>query len=202
MQHIDSQQINHDLPARVSYLQSFLLFEPATDGPLLNSTKPVLAPILDVIVDSVYDHLLEYDITAAPFARAQTSDQQSVGVSQLDGFHENIKFRKDFLKRYLIKLVDNTDWTPESRFWDYLDRVAKAHTGAIDSGLKWRLHKPKLLVSYREISLLLGWVQNAVMDIVMGLDNLDLETRLKVVRALNKYWWLQNDLFARHYTKD
>lgn len=143
----------------------------------------------------------QYDITAASFAPAQSSEGLSVNVAELHRDHSNIKFRKDFLKGYLVRLVSNHDWTPESKFWEYIDHVGKAHTGTLDSGLKHRKGKAPLFVEYREINLLLGWVENAVMDIVMGVDGLDVKTKVDILRALNRYWWIQNDLFARHYVE-
>jgi hypothetical protein len=183
----------------MSYLQDFILWEPTKDGPFIEACKPVLAPILQDIVDAVYDHLLRYDITAATFAPAQSKDGLSVNVHDLHRNHANIVHRKDFLKGYLVRLVSNHDWTPESKFWEYIDMVGKAHTGSLESGLKHRKNKPALFVEYRDINLLLGWVENAVTDIVMGVDALDIDTKVAVLKALNKYWWLQNDLFARHY---
>lgn len=202
MQHIDAALIATDLPARMEYLQSFLGWEPAQDGPLIEACKPVLAPILGDVVDAVYDHLLKYDITAATFAPAQSADGASTKVSELHRDHANIKFRKDFLKVYLVRLVSNHDWSPESKFWAYIDMVGKAHTGSMDSGLKHRKNKPALFVEYRDVNLLLGWVENAVTEIVMGVEALDMPTKLAVLKALNKYWWIQNDLFARHYVID
>ncbi|KAJ9643195.1 hypothetical protein H2204_002090 [Knufia peltigerae] len=202
MQHIDGPLITRDLPARMAYLQSFLQWDPAKDGPLIEACKPVLAPLLTDVVDAVYDHLLKYDITAATFAPAQSADGTSVDVHELNRDQGNIKFRKDFLKGYLVRLVSNHDWTPESKFWDYIDKVGKAHTGTMDSGLKHRKNKPRLFVEYRDVNLLLGWVENAVTDLVMGVEALDVKTRVDTLKALNKYWWLQNDLFARHYVND
>ena len=80
--------------------------------------------------------------------------------------------------------------------------VGKAHTGTLSPTLPSRTGKPALWVEYRDVNLLLGWVENAVIDIVMGVESLDIETRVKIVKALNKYWWIQNDLFARHYIVD
>ena len=120
-------------------------------------------------------------------------------VQELHRDHANIKFRKDFLKGYLVRLVSNHDWSPESKFWAYIDMVGKIHTGSLDSGLKHRKDRPALYVEYRDVNLLLGWVENAVTDIVMGVEALDTETKVAVLKALNKYWWIQNDLFARHY---
>jgi hypothetical protein len=205
MQHIDGALITTDLPARMRYLQSFLQWDPAKDGPLIEACKPVLVPLLKDVVDAVYDHLLKYDITAATFAPKQSATEAStadVDVHDLNAEHPNIKFRKDFLKGYLVRLVSNHDWSPESKFWAYIDMVGKAHTGTLDSGLKHRQGKPPLFVEYRDVNLLLGWVENAVTDIVMGVEALDIKTKVDILKALNKYWWLQNDLFARHYVLD
>lgn len=204
MEHIDAVAVNQDLAARMRYLQSFLQWIPTRDGKLIQACKPVLAPIVQDVVDAVYDHLLKYDITAAPFAPKQSQEGRTkdADVGELSRDHENIKFRKDFLKGYLVKLVSNHDWTPESKFWEYADMVGKVHTGSTDSGLKDRKDRPALFVEYREINLLLGWVENAVTDIVMGVEGLDLQTKVDVLKAMNKFWWIQNDLFARHYTSD
>jgi len=202
MQHIDSNLIETDLPSRMNYLLDFLQWDPAKDGPLIEACKPVLAPIVNDIVDAVYDHLLKYDITAAVFAPAQSQSSdgtESVQVDNLHRDHANIKFRKDFLKAYLVRLVSNHDWTAHSKFWSYIDMVGKVHTGSMDSGLKHRKDRPALFVEYRDINLLLGWVENAVTDVVMGVEALDVQTKLDILKALNKYWWIQNDLFARHY---
>jgi hypothetical protein len=105
------------------------------------------------------------------------------------------------LKGYLVRLTSNTDWTSSSPFWEYLDGVGKAHTGktGAERGLKHRKNKPPLWVDYRECSILLGWVETQVIDVVMSVETLDLKKRIEIVKALNKYWWIQNDLFARHY---
>jgi hypothetical protein len=201
MDHVDGNAINQDLSARMRYILSFLQWDPSKDGKLIEACKPVLAPLVTGVVDAVYDHLLKYDITAAAFAPKQSEGKSTKGttVGELHRDHENIKLRKDFLRAYLVKLVSNHDWTPESKFWEYCDMVGKVHTGVTDSGLKQRKNRPALSVEYREINLLLGWVESAVTDIVMGVDDLDIQTKTDIVKALNKFWWIQNDLFARHY---
>jgi len=199
MEHVDAALITTNLSARMKYLQSFLQWDAAKDGPLIEACKPVLAPIVTLVVDAVYDHLLKFDIAAAAFAPAQSTEGLSTNVGELHRDHTHIKYRKDFLKGYLVRLVTNHDWSPESKFWAYIDMVGKAHTGSLDSGLKSRKSKPELCVEYREVNLLLGWVENAVTEIVMGVETLDVKTKVDVLKALNKYWWIQNDLFARHY---
>lgn len=70
------------------------------------------------------------------------------------------------------------------------------HTGL--PGFKHRAHKPELRVEYIHMSVLLGYVVDIVVGAVfeMDIDNL---MKARVIRALNKVVWIQNDLFARHY---
>lgn len=57
-------------------------------------------------------------------------------------------------------------------------------------------------------ALLLGWVQDAIVGIVMGAKEDEgeggwtMDRKVEVLRALGKFWWVQNDLFARHYCED
>ena len=52
------------------------------------------------------------------------------------------------------------------------------------------------------LGLLLGYVEEVVVGAVMGMEEVDLGTKGAVIRAWNKVLWMQNDLFARHYTVD
>ena len=74
------------------------------------------------------------------------------------------------------------------------------HTGA--PGFKHRERRPELRVEFIHLALLLGYLEDMIMGAVMGMDDVELSTRLSVVRAWNKLLWIQNDLFAKHYTKD
>lgn len=75
------------------------------------------------------------------------------------------------------------------------------HTG--QPGFKHREKRPELRVEYIHMSALLGYVVDIVIGAVMGMneDQADAATKTKVLRALNKVIWIQNDLFARHYVK-
>jgi len=46
---------------------------------------------------------------------------------------------------------------------------------------------------------LLGYVIDIVVGAVMEMDVIDTQMKSRVIRALNKVVWIQNDLFARHY---
>jgi hypothetical protein len=207
IQHIDPSSLSQ-LPSRIHYLHSFLAFNPTTDGPLIKCLLPVLAPLLPAILDAVYTQLLSYDITARSFLPAQAStnnahrdpgiEERDVAALNLD--HANIKHRKDFLRAYLVRLLTNDDWSPESDLWRYLDNVGRVHTGRQRTS-----SRNVLKVEYVHTALLLGWVQDAIVGMVMGVqeDSGDggwtTEKKVEVLRALGKFWWVQNDLFARHY---
>jgi hypothetical protein len=117
-----------DLPSRVSYLRQFINFTSA-DAAALHAAAPVVAPLVPVVVDAVYTKLLSFDITAAAFVPRQTGFEGEApsDIKDLGHEHPQIKFRKDFLARYLVKLVSMDYENPQS--WEYLDKVAIMHTG-------------------------------------------------------------------------
>lgn len=100
-------------------------------------------------------------------------------------------------QNYLVKLVSTTDLTPTSPFWVYLNNVGIMHTG--QPGFKHRAKRPELRVEYIHMGALLGHVVDIVVGAVMSMDVIDNDMKCKVIRALNKVIWIQNDLMARHY---
>lgn len=49
------------------------------------------------------------------------------------------------------------------------------------------------------MAALLGYVVDIVVGAVMEIAVIDTPMKSRVIRALNKVVWMQNDLFARHY---
>ncbi|KAL9114841.1 MAG: hypothetical protein Q9227_001084 [Pyrenula ochraceoflavens] len=200
------------LADRISYEQSFLNFDPSTTGPAVTSSLPLLQPLLPTLLDAVYTKLLSYDITAKAFApRQQTHesdakyDGDNSNVTELNLNHPNIKFRKTFLKSYLVKILSTTDWTPQAPIWTYLNNVGLMHTGdTANPGFAHRAKKPSLRVEYMHMGLLLGFVEEAVAGAILAstADDWTPEKKAEVILAWNKLLWIQNDLFARHYTVD
>ena len=210
MQHIDASSLSTHLPSRITYLQSFVAFTPSTDGELITSLKPVLAPLLPGLLDAIYTHLLSYDVTAASFMPAQESlsadgkaGSAETEVTSLNLQHANIKHRQDFLRAYLIRVLGNRDWSPESGFWRYLDNVGSVHTGK-----RQTKNKTKLRVELVHILALMAWLQNQIVTVVMGLEEgageggWTVERKTEVVKAFSRFWWIQSDLFARHYCEE
>lgn len=211
MHHVSPSSLT-DLSSRVSYLQSFLTFDPSTDGPTLTSSTELLQPVLSQLLDAVYTNLLSFDITAKSFAPKQQTHEADIKyaggnakVEELSLGHENIKFRRNFLKGYFLKILSTKDWSPRSSIWDYLDKVGLMHTGNPSApGFAHRAKKPSLRVEYMHMGLLLGFVEQAVAGVIMTTEAEGWDTKKKgdVIVAWNKLVWIQNDLFARHYTID
>ncbi|KIM42580.1 hypothetical protein M413DRAFT_444288 [Hebeloma cylindrosporum] len=176
MQHISESSLEH-LPSRIDYLRSFIDFT-SEDAAALHAAKPVVGPLVPTVVE-----LTGY----TGFAPTALTD--------LKQDHPQIKFRKDFLKAYLVKLVTLDYEKIES--WEYLDRVGLMHTGR--AGFSHRVSKPSLRVEYIHCAILLGYVEDILVNAVITHPDLDLDTKNAVARAVNKVVWIQNDLFARHY---
>lgn len=187
------------LPARISYLRQFISFT-TDDEAALHAAAPVVAPLVPAIVDAVYEKLLGFDITAAAFTPRQTgySGEVPKNINDLSHDHPQIKFRKDFLRQYLVKLVTLDYGKIES--WEYLDKVGLMHTGV--AGFAHRAKKPALRVELIHCSILLGFVEDILVDAVITHPDLDIPTKNAVARAANKLIWIQNDLFARHYVTE
>jgi len=207
MQHISASSLS-DLPTRISYLRSFIEFS-AADAATLHASRDVVAPLVPVVVDTVYTKLLSFDITARAFVPRQTgyAGEAPASLADLSHDHPQIRFRKDFLARYLVKLV-SMDYDDISS-WEYLDKVGlmhtgqagfahrsvppppsplhKAGTGSADAGVqKKRAKRPALRVEYTHCAILLGYVEDILVNAVMGHPDLDNDTKTAVLRAVNK----------------
>jgi len=197
MQHVDPASLE-DLSSRITYLSSFLELN-ASDGEALRAAKPLVAPLIPTILTAVYTKLLSYDITAQAFVPKNTDYEGETvkTVQELTLEHPQIALRKDFLKNYLVRLVSTSDLSPGSPFWVYLNNVGIMHTGK--PGFKHREKRPELRVEYIHMGALLGYVVDIVVGAVMEMEVIDTQMKSRVIRALNKVIWIQNDLFARHY---
>jgi len=198
MQHISDQSL-HNLPNRIQYLLDFIGFS-EDDAAALHASRDIVAPLIPAIVDAVYEKLLSFDITAKSFLPRNTGYEGELPkrVTGLTLLHPQMQFRKDFLAGYLVKLV-TMDYSKLSS-WQYLDKVALMHTGKL--AFAHRITKPALRVDYTHCAMLLGYVEDILVNAVVTHPDLDLATKNSVARAANKLIWIQNDLFARHYIKD
>jgi hypothetical protein len=188
IKHIDENRLEKDLGYRFTYLAGFMGLG-REDVEAIHAAAPYIAPLVPALVDAVYVKLFSYDSTKRHFVPRQSGYEGPVptDLESLDLDHEQIRYRKAHLARYLERLVsDNYD----GKLVSYLDCVGKIHTP--------RAGSKDLNVPLVQMNALMGFVSDALMGTILGLD-MDEETKARTLRAFNKLLWLQNDLIVRHY---
>jgi hypothetical protein len=188
MKQIDENRLESDLGYRFEYLAEFMGLN-ANDIAAIHASAPILAPLVESLVDAVYIQLFNYDCTKRHFVPRQSGYDGAVPVSieELTLDHEQIQFRKQHLGRYLQRLVTQPY---DADMVSYLDLVGKIHTPHYGS--------EALDVPLVQMNALMGFVSDALTATILGL-NLDRQTEVNTVRAFNKLLWVQNDLINRHY---
>jgi len=191
MKHIDEARLETDLGYRFQYLAEFMGFG-QEDIDVIHSAAPLLAPLVPTLVDAVYAKLSEYDATWRHFVPKQHgfNGEAPKSLEELTADHEQIKFRKQHLGRYLEKLVTAPY---DGTLVQYLDNVGKMHTPKMGSGA--------INVPLVQMNALMSFVADAFNATILSFD-LPAETQAKAIRAFSKLLWLQNDLIVRHYADE
>ncbi|TFK62895.1 hypothetical protein BDN72DRAFT_803781 [Pluteus cervinus] len=192
IEHIEREKLYKDTAYRFTYVAKFVDFGP-DDIAAIKASAPIVAPLVPVIVDAVYERLFSFDITKQVFLPRNQGFTGSTAATldDLSLTHDQIKFRKDFLRQYLVKLV-SSDYTSPG-FVSYLDWVGRIHT---DTPKK----KSRINVEYIHINALFGWLNGFLIEALEG--KLEGTAKAKTLSAFSKLLWIQNDLFARYYVKD
>lgn len=169
---------------------TYASIEGAEDIKAIEVVADKIRPLVPVVVDAVYVKLFEFDVTKKHFVPKNEGfdGQAPVSLEDLTLDHPQIKFRKDFLSKYLYKILAGPY---DGRFLRYLDWVAKIHTDTPDK-------KSKINVDYIHINALMGFVESTLAGGLLSL-NLDREVEAKALLAFNKLLWIQNDYFAKYY---
>jgi len=69
-------------------------------------------------------------------------------------------------------------------FWEYMDKVGMMHVG---QGRKHPLH-----IEYVHMGVLLGFVQDVIVEAILSHQSLDLVVKTRMVKAIGKVLWIQN----------
>ncbi|KAI7905059.1 Protoglobin-domain-containing protein [Cokeromyces recurvatus] len=189
MQHIESAQLYSDSQYRFDYVAKFMDFG-EEDIKAIEAVADKVRPLVPVVVDAVYAKLFQFDVTKKHFV-PKNEGFEGVAPTSLEDLtldHPQIKFRKDFLSKYLYKILSGPY---DERFLRYLDWVAKIHTDTPEK-------KSKINVDYIHINALMGFVESTLVGGLLSLQ-LDRETESKALLAFNKLLWIQNDYFAKYY---
>ena len=188
MKHIDETRLETDLAYRFTYLAEFMEFG-EQDVAMIHAAAAHLAPLVPTLVDAVYNKLFKYDATKRHFVPRQHGYHGPLptGIEELTQDHEQIKFRKEHLGRYLVQLVTRPY---DDKLVQYLDLVGKIHTPKAGA--------QELDVPLVQMNALMGFVADALTATILSL-NLERDLEVAMVRAFGKLLWLQNDLINRHY---
>jgi hypothetical protein len=188
MRRIDESRLESDLGYRFAYLAEFIGFG-ADDVEAIHGAAPLLAPLVPILVDAVYEKLFGYDATKRHFVPRQSGYDGPLpdDVATLAQDHAMIQFRKSHLARYLEALVTRSY---DAKMVQYLDMVGKMHTPKAGSA--------ELDVPLVQMNALMGFVSDALTGVILGLE-LNRAVEVRTLRAFNKLLWIQNDLITRHY---
>jgi hypothetical protein len=188
MKQINEARLESDLGYRFGYLAEFMGFGP-DDVAAIHGAAPLLGPLVGGLVDAVYDKLSGYSSTWRHFLPKQYGYEGPVPASleELGMNHEQIKFRKNHLARYLTALVTRPY---DAKMVGYLDMVGKMHTP--------RAGSLAIDVPLVQMNALMGFVADAFTSTILSLG-LPREQEARTLRAFQKLLWLQNDLINRHY---
>lgn len=190
LKHIDEKKLETDLGYRFEYLCDFMGFTKDDIDTILGA-KALVAPLVSVLVDAVYNKLFSYDATKRHFMIRQDGYTGPLpsNIETLGHSDELIKFRKEHLARYLAKLVTGPY---DGNMLGYLDLVGKIHTP--------KAGNPELDVPLVQMNALMGFVSDALVSTIQGLE-IPQDAKNKAIRAFNKLLWIQNDLISRHYAQ-
>ncbi|RDB22203.1 hypothetical protein Hypma_010721 [Hypsizygus marmoreus] len=199
IQEVDEELLKTSLEDRMVYVKDFIGFG-REQHQILNKIAPLVTGMIPQVVDDLYAKLFEFDVTKKIFMkRNQGFDgplPERLEDLTLDG--PQITYRKIFMKSWARRVL-TSDYS-SGKTWAYMDKVGIMHTGV--KSFKHRAHVSPLHVPYRDCALTLGWVQTVLQTAVLQLpdEKLSLPEKIHAIAAISKVIWIQNDLFARHYT--
>ncbi len=189
LKHIDENKLESDLGYRFEYFCDFMGFS-KDDIDVILGAKALVAPLVPVLVDAVYDKLFSYDATKRHFMIRQDGFSGALpsNLEALGHSDELIKFRKAHLAKYLEKLVSGPY---DGNMLNYLNLVGKIHTP--------KAGNPELNIPLVQMNVLMGFVSDALISTIQSLE-IPQEAKNKAIRAFNKLLWIQSDLISRHYS--
>nr|MCH9653542.1 protoglobin family protein [Planctomycetota bacterium] len=130
-----------------------------------------------------------YDATARHFVPRQHGYEGDVpeSLEHLTAEDNQIKFRKDHLQRYFMKLLGHSY---DAKMVLYLDMVGKIHTPKAGS--------QQLDIPLVQMNALMGLISDQLIETFLELD-IPNDQKFATIRAFQKLLWIQNDFISRHY---
>lgn len=160
------------------------------DFAALREFHSVIEPHLETIVKRVYQKMFDFDWMKRHFVPKHHGFEGNApeSVDNVSLNHAQIHFRRKKLKEYFAKLS-----TPagDETFAVLLDVIGHIHTPHKGS--------PTRAVPIVQITALLGFIDDQFAKAISKLK-LKVADRVKLQRAYSKVFWVQNNMFIRHYT--
>jgi len=189
-EHIEKPRLITDLRYRFDYLSKFLNFT-KDDILSLNLIAPTIFPRIPFIVETVYKKLYSFDVIQQYFI-LRNDDFESFSSSNdstTSVISAQTDFRKDMLSMYLKRVFIQTEWN--DTFLQFLSQIGELHSESD--------HSTPTHVDYIHINSLLGFLEQLLIDIVWTTDVIDQKMKRQCIKAINKFFWIQNDFFTMHY---
>ncbi|CAF3351014.1 unnamed protein product [Rotaria socialis] len=189
-EHIDKICLNNNLRYRFDYVSKFLNFT-KDDIACLNALVPIIFPRIPSLVEAVYKKFNSFDITKQSFYMRSGNFESFPFNEDTDATIISTKtdFRKDMLSMYLKRVFIQTEWN--DKFLQYLSQIGEIHT---ESDRTESTH-----IDYMHVNTLLGYLENLLIDLLWNMENLDRPKKSLSIRAVNKFFWIQNDFFTMNY---
>jgi hypothetical protein len=188
-EHIDRNRLNTDLRYRFEYLSKFLNFT-KEDITSLNTLTSIIFPHIPFIVEKVYKKLYTYDIIKQYFILRNDDFESFSSNEETDENFISVQtdFRKDMLSIYLKRIFVQTEWN--DTFLQFLSQIGEIHTESD--------HSIPTNVDYIHINALLGYLKHLLIDIIWSTEKFDPKKKCEAIRAINKFFRIQNDFFTMH----
>ncbi|CAF3117358.1 unnamed protein product [Rotaria sp. Silwood2] len=188
--HIDKTLLDTDLRYRFDYLSKFLNFT-EDDITMLNTLSKIAHPLIPSVVEGLYQKLLDYDITKQYFLTQNYGFEGTMTTdeAQLTIKSEQMIFRINHMRKYLSRILRQRIWN--DAFLSFLSNVGKMHTNMAGTH--------SINVDYVHINATFGYLEHILIDAVLSNDEIDAPTKKAALLAINKLFWIQNDLFSMHY---
>lgn len=160
------------------------------DFAVLREFHDAIEPCLEAIVKRVYEKMFNSATMKRHFVPKHHGFEGAApeSLDKVSLNHSQILFRRKKLKEYFAKLSTAAG---DETFAVLLDVIGHIHTPHKGS--------PTLAVPIVQITALLGFIDDQFSHVISKLK-LKLAERVKLQRAYSKIFWVQNNMFIRHYT--
>ncbi|CAF2273236.1 unnamed protein product [Rotaria magnacalcarata] len=189
-EHVDDLRLHTDPRYRFDYISKFLNFT-QNDITMLNVLAPIIFPSVPVIIDTIYRKLFSYDVTKQYFIVRNQGFENFAATkdSNLALDSAQMLYRKDMLSMYLKRLLTQTEWN--DAFLQYMTQVGQMHANKSGAG--------SINVDYIHINALFGFIEHLLVDKLWNMDGIDDKKKHDMIIAVNKLFWIQNDIFSMQY---